>query len=108
MLLAITDWPGKLAAEIDKRIKTIGRSRSFGLCVSRIGKDVIMRELGDGSGHSVTPGAMAAPVQPLTVEHTLAGRISEGDRLSSFRAYSRSVAAGYYRIGSAGCAVAPC
>ena len=29
MLLAGTDGPGKLAAEIDKRIKTIGRSRSF-------------------------------------------------------------------------------
>ena len=29
MLLAGTEGPGKLAAEIDKRIKTIGRSRSF-------------------------------------------------------------------------------
>ena len=29
MLLASTEGPGKLAAEIDKRIKTIGRSRSF-------------------------------------------------------------------------------
>jgi hypothetical protein len=29
MLLASTEAPGKLAAEIDKRIKTIGRSRSF-------------------------------------------------------------------------------
>ena len=36
-----------------------------------------MRELGRyGSGHSMTPGAMAALVQPLTVEHTLAGRIT--------------------------------
>ena len=29
VLLASTEGPGKLAAEIDKRIKTIGRSRSF-------------------------------------------------------------------------------
>jgi hypothetical protein len=29
MLIAGTEGPGKLAAEIDKRIKTIGRSRSF-------------------------------------------------------------------------------
>jgi hypothetical protein len=29
MLLAGTEGPGKLAARIDKRIKTIGRSRSF-------------------------------------------------------------------------------
>ena len=29
MLLAGTEGPGKLAAKIDKRIKTIGRSRSF-------------------------------------------------------------------------------
>ncbi len=29
MLLAATEGPGKLAAEIEKRIKTIGRSRSF-------------------------------------------------------------------------------
>lgn len=29
MLLAGIEGPGKLAAEIDKRIKTIGRSRSF-------------------------------------------------------------------------------
>jgi Family of unknown function (DUF6880) len=29
MLLAASEGPGKLAAEVDKRIKTIGRSRSF-------------------------------------------------------------------------------
>ncbi len=42
MLLAGTEGPGKLAAEIDKRIKTIGRSRSF---VDREKRKPLVQEL---------------------------------------------------------------